>query len=76
MIEVEHLGKDLNKRFCTGGGPLTDPHAPYYDAEAEKIRIFLDQHGGNRIDTARALGMSRSTLWRKIKKHRLMKHNP
>jgi len=75
VIEVEHLGKDLNKRFCTGGGPLTDPHAPYYDAEAEKIRIFLDQHGGNRIDTARALGMSRSTLWRKIKKHRLMSHN-
>jgi PAS domain S-box-containing protein len=74
MVGLEHLAKDLYERFSNGRGPLTDSHAPYYDEEAKKIRIFLDQHGGNRIETARALGMSRSTLWRKIKKHRLMKH--
>ncbi|MDZ7831962.1 MAG: helix-turn-helix domain-containing protein [Desulfobacterales bacterium] len=36
--------------------------------EAEKIRTFLKQHANSREKTAKALGISRSTLWRKMKK--------
>jgi len=39
--------------------------------EAEKIRSLLKRYGGNRIETAKTLGISRSTLWRKIKKYNL-----
>ncbi|MDD2498046.1 MAG: sigma 54-interacting transcriptional regulator [Desulfitobacteriaceae bacterium] len=40
-----------------------------YDSnEAENIKQALALNGGNYSETARALGISRSTLWRKLKK--------
>ena len=39
--------------------------------EAEKITEALRLHGGNRQSTARYLGISTATLWRKMKKYRL-----
>ena len=38
-------------------------------AEATAIRHALDHHSGNRTRAARELGVSRNTLWRKMKKH-------
>jgi len=35
--------------------------------EIEHIRASLRVHGGNRAAAARALGISRTTLWRKIR---------
>ena len=40
--------------------------------EAEKISEALRLHGGNRRNTARYLGISTATLWRKMKKYRLL----
>ncbi len=40
-------------------------------AESAAIREALDQHNGNRTMTAKALGISRNTLWRKMKRHDL-----
>jgi PAS domain S-box-containing protein len=40
--------------------------------ECEVILATLNQHNWHRIQTARALGMDRSTLWRKMKKYGLM----
>ncbi|PIP47844.1 MAG: hypothetical protein COX16_02825 [Deltaproteobacteria bacterium CG23_combo_of_CG06-09_8_20_14_all_51_20] len=34
---------------------------------------MLEQHPNDRPAAAKALGMSRTTLWRKIKKYRLSK---
>jgi len=39
------------------------------DEERDKIISVLQQHNGHRAETARALSMDRTTLWRKIKKH-------
>ncbi|MEJ2638865.1 MAG: sigma 54-interacting transcriptional regulator [Desulfosarcinaceae bacterium] len=39
------------------------------DTEARRIRNALQRHGGHRARTARALGMDRTTLWRKMKRY-------
>jgi len=39
------------------------------DEERDKIISALQQHNGHRAKTARALGMDRTTLWRKIKNY-------
>jgi PAS domain S-box-containing protein len=44
-------------------------NAPFERAEAEVVERTLREHGGNRIKTALELGISRATLWRKIKKY-------
>ena len=36
-------------------------------AEAEELRRALDAHGWRRSEAASALGMSRTTLWRKMR---------
>ena len=41
----------------------------YKDIWEQKIRSALEEHGGRRLETARALGISKSTLWRYLKKY-------
>ena len=70
LIGMEHLPIEL---FDTAGDQKesrSDLHT--LSKEAEQIRSLLNQYGGNRIETAKALGISRSTLWRKIKKYGLV----
>ncbi len=40
--------------------------------EPERIRAALDAHRWNRADAADALGISRTTLWRKMREHGLL----
>lgn len=40
-------------------------------SEREQILWMLEETGGNQTETARRLGMNRSTLWRKMKKYEL-----
>jgi len=40
--------------------------------ERQKIIQALNRHGGNRTDTAQALGIDRTTLWRKIKRYKIL----
>ncbi len=53
--------------------PLTAPREPekrpLKAAEAATIRDCLKRHRNNRTETARSLGVSRNTLWRKMKKY-------
>jgi len=46
-----------------------DPPPEGSNEEAEKIRAILKQYPQNRLEAARALRMSRTTLWRKMKKY-------
>ena len=35
--------------------------------EADRVRRVLEQTGGNRAEAARRLGMSRTTLWKRLR---------
>jgi DNA-binding NtrC family response regulator len=48
-------------------GATVAPMPPPFMDEAAALRAALDQHRWSRADTARALGMSRSTLWRRMR---------
>jgi len=43
------------------------------DSEYEKIRATLDQHQWHRAEAAKALGVSRTTLWRKMRELGLLR---
>jgi PAS domain S-box-containing protein len=45
---------------------------PLESAEAKTIRETLERHGGNRGRAAKELGISRTTLWRKMKRYGLL----
>lgn len=72
LIDVRHLPDDLQP----GDGPVPVPsrapsHPLLQKREADTIRETLARHQGNRELTAEELGVSRTTLWRKMKKHGL-----
>ncbi|RLA80711.1 MAG: Fis family transcriptional regulator [Deltaproteobacteria bacterium] len=71
VIGMEHLSKDLFEDLNDKTRFSSTISASYENEEARKIRASLDKHPGNKLEAARSLGMSRSTLWRKIKKYGL-----
>jgi PAS domain S-box-containing protein len=71
LIAMEHLPTELFEKTDYRKESLSDLHTLHHPEEVEQIRSLLNRHGGNRIETAKTLGISRSTLWRKIKKYNL-----
>jgi len=66
----------LPKEFAGDQGEITaftpsKEETPFQKAESEIIERTLKKYDGNRIKTAKELGLDRTTLWRKIKKHAL-----
>ena len=61
IIDVSALPQSL--RDSGGGGRRRVPR----NDEHRKILAALAEHGGNQVRAARALGMHRITLWRKLK---------
>jgi two-component system response regulator HydG len=55
------------------GGTAGDPRLTWSlaDVEKEHIRLVLAHHGGNATTAARQLGISRTTLWRKLREYGL-----
>ena len=45
------------------------PESPLQNAEAETLRASLTENNWNKHRTARSLKISRSTLWRKMKRY-------
>jgi transcriptional regulator with PAS, ATPase and Fis domain len=68
-IGMEHLSRELLDEAKETGSRAQSPEEM---EEADKIRTALEQHSGSRPNTARALSMSRTTLWRKMKKYGLL----
>jgi two-component system response regulator HydG len=62
---------DLPPLLASGVGPeLTAPNGESLaDTEKAHIREMLERHGWNYSRTADALGISRTTLWRKLKEY-------
>jgi len=73
-ILPEHLPEHVR---CPTPTPETKTELPnfYTDTSAsrerQKIIQALNQHDGNRTETARVLGMDRTTLWRKMKRYNI-----
>jgi transcriptional regulator with PAS, ATPase and Fis domain len=68
LIRPEHLAG-------YGGAMAAQGRAPRGAAggsEPEKIRAILEEVHWNRQEAARRLGMDRTTLWRKMKKYRIL----
>ncbi len=70
MMDVKHLPDTLVAqigRNVRAARPETAP--PLERSEAETIRLALARHGGRRGETAEELRISRTTLWRKMKRY-------
>ena len=69
-IRREHLPDDflddLDAPADNGAGAAGGARASLADVEASAIRRTLDEHGGNVSAAARALGISRNTIYRKL----------
>jgi len=69
VIQPEHLPREL---LADSGDNSTDNRpagSPLDTAEADAVRSALERCNGNRSEAARLLGVSRSTLWRKITRY-------
>jgi len=64
---------DLTPELRGEAPPGDDPLSPssLQQLERERVVTALRTHQGRRAAAAAALGMSRSTLWRKLREHRL-----
>jgi PAS domain S-box-containing protein len=71
VLRRKHLPDYLRQRPSPAGGR---PEKAISSDSSERTRILsaLRRHSGNRSLAARALGMDRSTLWRKMKKLELL----
>ncbi len=59
------------RRPAAAGLGVTEPAAPP-DAERGRLLEALEAHRWRRAETAAALGVSRTTLWRKMREHGLL----
>ena len=72
-IQAEDLPPHIHGNGQVASQPRSAPvTGPLEAAEAAAIRDALARHHGNRTRAAASLGVSRNTLWRKMKKHGLM----
>ncbi len=65
LIDVEHLPAEM---FARKMSVVSGAASPIRDAERQAICAMLAANNGNRAATARELGISYQTLWRKMKK--------
>lgn len=66
VIEVKHLPMELVRKIRRRQ-QQAPPSGPLQTSEQHTIRRTLQQHQGHRARTAHDLGISRATLWRKMK---------
>ena len=66
IIQLEHLPEKLINRIETFENK--NKPSPIIEAEKKLILDTLEKYKGNKNETAKALGINKSTLWRKMKK--------
>jgi len=69
-IDLGDRRRPTTRRILSARAP--DRKVAHLTAEAKKLVQVLDAHGWNRQQTARALGISRNTLWRRMKEYGLI----
>jgi PAS domain S-box-containing protein len=69
-IDLRHLPDDVRPDDTPDTGPEhSAAMAPLQESEADAIRAALHRNQGNRVQTAQELQVSRTTLWRKMRKY-------
>jgi PAS domain S-box-containing protein len=68
-IRLEDLPPHLREEPLRRSEGAVAERGPLESAEATAIRDALARSGGNRTRAARDLGISRNTLWRKMRRH-------
>ena len=71
IIDVENLPSDILNASTVMGG-RTGVSTSVAEAEADAIRFALRKNRGIRTKAARDLGISRTTLWRKMRRHGIL----
>jgi len=71
VIRPEHLPDyvQMRREPTAAINPPVDISSAGHGKERERILAALERTGGHRLKTAEALGMERTTLWRKMKKY-------
>ena len=72
LIGLEHLSKDLFEGMNNSPVHQSKSEALPQEGEAQQLQLALQQHQWNRDLVANALGIGRTTLWRKMKKYGLL----
>jgi len=68
-IQMDDLPQHILEHFASEGQKASADKPPLEDAEMQAILSCLEENDYNRTKTARELGISRNTLWRKMKKY-------
>jgi PAS domain S-box-containing protein len=77
LIDVCHLPEDLRaRRRAPAPDARPDGSGPLERSEADTIRAALRRHEGHLVRVASELGVSRTTLWRKMRKYGLRAEGP
>jgi PAS domain S-box-containing protein len=71
LIDLAHLPADMDDVMEMPDGQSAHKAELHGNTEAQKLQALLQQYHGNRQQTAQAIGVSRTTLWRMIKKYGL-----
>ena len=75
-IAPQHLPEEIRNVAVPAGGESAAPERYVAPADPEVERRMIEEalqaEGGNRTRAARRLGMSRSALWSKIHRHRII----
>ena len=68
VIEAEHLPEELATKRAPSGEAASSVR-PLAEVEREHVLRVLNACGGSHVDAARALGIGRNTLWRKLRSY-------
>ena len=74
VIEVSHLPLDFRQKIGAPALVSRESHRLLEEYEKELIEKTLAENWGSRVKTARQLGVSKATLWRKMKKYGLIEN--
>jgi len=69
-FDLSDMRRPTTRRILSAQAP--DRNLSGLSPEAKKLVQILDAHGWNRQKTAQALGISRNTLWRRMKEYGLI----
>ena len=70
-IDIEHLPP----KIITGGYSFFSKNNPKSSMEKKELINTLRETGGNQSQTAKKLGVSRVTIWKRMKKYNINLHN-